>query len=241
MRAGRQGHRRRGTRRRPTSTWAGCGPGWPRRCGAAVRARWSGRRAAAALAGPGPGAGGHAVAAARVDHRHRGGAVRRGRRHLRDRDAVRGAARAGGRGGGYRLCLRAGHRSGLGAVAEHGGQRPDGAAGPGAGGVRPERGAGAGRVGRVGGRGRAHVRLAGPDDRGLRAGAGRRDAGPVGERGRGRGRGRLGDRGPVRRRPPAGSSPRRSPIRPWSLPYLAFAACCGAVVLYATRIPRGTS
>jgi len=25
------------------------------------------------------------------------------------------------------------------------------------------------------------------------------------------------------------------------LPYLAFAACCGAVVLYATRIPRGTS
>jgi len=25
------------------------------------------------------------------------------------------------------------------------------------------------------------------------------------------------------------------------LPYLAFAACCGAVVLFATRIPRGTS
>jgi hypothetical protein len=25
------------------------------------------------------------------------------------------------------------------------------------------------------------------------------------------------------------------------LPYLAFAACCGAIVLYATRIPRGTS
>jgi hypothetical protein len=25
------------------------------------------------------------------------------------------------------------------------------------------------------------------------------------------------------------------------LPYLAFAACCGAVVLYATRIPRGLS
>ncbi len=24
------------------------------------------------------------------------------------------------------------------------------------------------------------------------------------------------------------------------LPYLAFAACCGAVVLFATRIPRGT-
>ena len=52
----------------------------------------------------------------------------------------------------------------------------------------------------VGGRGRAHVRLAGPDDRGLRAGAGRRDAGPVGDRGRGRGGGRLGDRGAVRRR-----------------------------------------
>jgi hypothetical protein len=25
------------------------------------------------------------------------------------------------------------------------------------------------------------------------------------------------------------------------LPYLAFAVCCGAVVLYATRISRGTS
>ncbi len=25
------------------------------------------------------------------------------------------------------------------------------------------------------------------------------------------------------------------------LPYLAFAACCGAVVVYTTRIPRGTS
>jgi hypothetical protein len=25
------------------------------------------------------------------------------------------------------------------------------------------------------------------------------------------------------------------------LPYLAFAACCGAVVLHATRISRGTS
>ena len=27
----------------------------------------------------------------------------------------------------------------------------------------------------------------------------------------------------------------------FALPYLAFAACCAAVVLYATRIPRGTS
>jgi len=25
------------------------------------------------------------------------------------------------------------------------------------------------------------------------------------------------------------------------LPYLAFAACCGVVVVYATRIPKGTS
>jgi hypothetical protein len=25
------------------------------------------------------------------------------------------------------------------------------------------------------------------------------------------------------------------------VPYLAFAACCGAIVMYATRIPRGTS
>ena len=25
------------------------------------------------------------------------------------------------------------------------------------------------------------------------------------------------------------------------LPYLAFAACCAVVVLFATRIPRGTS
>jgi hypothetical protein len=27
----------------------------------------------------------------------------------------------------------------------------------------------------------------------------------------------------------------------FALPYLAFAACCAAVVLYATRIPRGTA
>jgi hypothetical protein len=25
------------------------------------------------------------------------------------------------------------------------------------------------------------------------------------------------------------------------LPYLAFAACCGAIVVYATRIPQGTT
>ena len=25
------------------------------------------------------------------------------------------------------------------------------------------------------------------------------------------------------------------------LPYLAFAACCGGIALFATRIPRGTS
>jgi hypothetical protein len=25
------------------------------------------------------------------------------------------------------------------------------------------------------------------------------------------------------------------------LPYLAFAACCGAIAVYATRIPKGTS
>jgi hypothetical protein len=25
------------------------------------------------------------------------------------------------------------------------------------------------------------------------------------------------------------------------LPYLIFAACCGAIVLFATRIPRGSS
>src|ERR1700685_1836898 len=29
--------------RHPTSTWAGCGPGWPRRYGAASRRGWSGR------------------------------------------------------------------------------------------------------------------------------------------------------------------------------------------------------
>ena len=47
-------------------------------------------------------------------------------------------------------------------------------------------------------RGRGHLRLAGPDDRGLRLRAGRGDGGPVGERGRGgRGRG-LADHRAVR-------------------------------------------
>ena len=124
---------------------------------------------------------------------------------------------------------------------QHGGQRPDGAAGPGAGRVRAERGAGAGRLGRVGGRGGAHLRLAGPDDRGLRAGAGRRDAGPVGERGRGGGRRRLGDHGPGRRGPPSGSTRRRSPIPPWSFPTWPSRPAAARSRCIATRIPRGTS
>ena len=45
------------------------------------------------------------------------------------------------------------------------------------------------------GGGRGDVRLAGTDDRGVRAGAGRGDAVPVGERRRGRGHVRLGDHG----------------------------------------------
>ena len=54
--------------------------------------------------------------------------------------------------------------------------------------------------GRLGGRGRGHVRLADPDDGDLRAGAGRGHARAVGQRGRGRGPGRLGHHGRGRRR-----------------------------------------
>src|SRR4029453_524396 len=50
----------------------------------------------------------------------------------------------------------------------------------------------------AGGCGGGHVRLAGPDDRGLRAGPGGGDAGAVGECGRGGRPGRLGDHGAVR-------------------------------------------
>src|SRR5258708_6231346 len=108
-------------------------------------------RAAAALARPGPGAGDDAVAAARLDHRHRDHSVRRDAGDPGDRDAVGGAARPRSRGGGHRVCLRAGHRPGVGAVPEHGGRRPDGAAGAGAGGVRAERGARAWRLRRLAG------------------------------------------------------------------------------------------
>src|SRR6201999_616186 len=52
-----------------------------------------------------------------------------------------------------------------------------------------------GRLGRLRGGGRGDVRLAGADDRGVRAGAGRSDPVPVGERRRGRGHIRLGDHG----------------------------------------------
>ena len=51
-----------------------------------------------------------------------------------------------------------------------------------------------------GGRGRGHVRLADPDDGDLRAGAGRGHPRAVGQRGRGRGPGRLGHHGRGRRR-----------------------------------------
>ena len=104
-----------------------------------------------------------------------------------------------------------------------------------------ERGARAGRLGGVGGRGRGHLRLAGPDDRGLRAGAGRRDASP------GRRTSAWPRAWPAGRsrswpaRPPAARSPPRSPAPRFVLPYLAFAAGCGAIAWLATRIPRGTS
>src|SRR5215468_5668081 len=150
-------------------------------------------RAGAALAGPGAGAGDHAVAAARLGHRQRGRAGGRDVRHTGDRHAVRGLVRARGRRRGHRLCLRPGHRPGLGTVAEHGGQPPDRPAGPGAGRVRAERGPGAGRVGGVGNRGRGHLRLADPDDRGVRAGTCGGDGHPLGERRCRGGHGRLGD------------------------------------------------
>src|SRR6266536_2594410 len=94
--------------------------------------------------------------------------------------------------------LAAGAAATLGTVAQHGGQRPDGAAGARAWSVRHRRRARDRRVGGVWLRGGDHVRLAGPDDRGVGAGAGRRDARAVGECGRGRGAGRLGDHGPGR-------------------------------------------
>src|SRR6185369_14445456 len=73
---------------------------------------------------------------------------------------------------------------GMGAVLQHGGQRPDGALGPGSRGVRGQRRARAGRRSRLGRlgvragwrcRGRGHLRLADPYDRGLRLRAGRGD------------------------------------------------------------------
>src|SRR6266576_5515678 len=158
---------------------------------------------AAPLARPGAGPADHSVPAAALAADQHRGARRGGRRDDGQRPAGGGAARAGRGGGGHRLLLRARHRSGLGAVLQHGGQRPDGAPGPGARGVRGERRARAGRLGRLGGlgvrrRGRGHLRLADPDDRGLRLRAGRGDRGPVGERGGGgRGRG-LADHRAIR-------------------------------------------
>ena len=147
---------------------------------------------------------------------------------------------AGGGGGRHRLRLRARHRPGVGAVAQHGGQRPDGAAGAGARGVRRERGARPCRVVRVGYRGRAHVRLADPDDRGVRAGPGRGDRGQVAERRR-RGRGGrwtitlLSGQAATGQFTAVLSSSALVPA------YLAVAAVCAAVVAYATRLPKGTT
>ena len=104
-----------------------------------------------------------------------------------------------------------------------------------------ERGPRAGRLGRVGGRGGGHVRLAGPDDRGVRAGAGRGDGRPLGERRRGRGPGRLGDHGAVRQAA-AGRLTRRGHRPPrWSFPTWRSPPAAPRSSLYATRIPRGTS
>ena len=164
---------------RLTSIFAECGPRSRPRCGGATPAGGTAGRAAAPLTGAGPGAGHHAVAAAGLGHRDRGRPRRGGGGHAGDRDSVRGAAGPGAGGGGHRVRLRARYRPGLGAGQEHGRERPDGAAGPGAGRARAERGCSAwwprpsrcwpdpGR--RVGDRGRAHLRLADPDDRDVRA------------------------------------------------------------------------
>src|SRR5262249_30845875 len=99
-----------------------------------------------------------------------------------------------------------------------GGQRPDGPAGPGARGVRGRRRARPGGLGGIRDRRGHHVRLAGPDDRGLRAGPGRGDGCQVGERRRGRRAGWLDDHGalqPGRGRPvhsPRQQSPPAPPL-----------------------------
>src|SRR6266545_2961861 len=164
------------------------------RDGMAPPARTAGAacRKAASLTGPGQGAADHAVAAAAVADRQCRRAGRRSRRDDRQRPAAGGAAGAGGRGGGHRLLLRAGHRPGLGAFAQHGGQRPDGATRPRPRGLRRRCRAGTPCIGGVRDRGWGHFRLAGADDRDIRAGAGGRDTGAVGERRRGRGTVRLG-------------------------------------------------
>src|ERR1039458_734096 len=81
------------------------------------------------------------------------------------------------------------------------------------------------RAARVGGLGRGHVRLAGPDDRGLRAGPGHRDAAMVGSYRSGGGRqGRLARcLAPARR----------------ALRYRAFATCAGGLA-WAGGFPEGS-
>ncbi len=128
------------------------------------------------------------------------------------------------------------NRPGVGAVVELRGPRPNGAAHPGDRGVRAERRArAAGELGVGRGRG-TDVRLAAPDARCRRAGgSGGRQ---VGLRRRRRGSGRLGNHGARQR-----DRQRRSHASVTNahayLPYLAVAACCTAVVIYAVRPERG--
>ena len=175
-------------------------------------------RPAAALAGPGQGAGDHAVAAARLAHRQRGGAGRRGARHHWHRDAVRGAARARrsrrrasptptGPGSIRPGSCRGAWRSATGWCCSSGRSRCSASNAV----------LGLAAVGRVGDRGRGHFRLADPDDRGVRAGAGGGDVSRSANVGVAAGAGRLGDHRPGRPAA-AGQSAPRSPTPRSSFP-----------------------
>ena len=122
---------------------------------------------------------------------------------------------------------------------QHGGQRPDGAAGPRARGLRAQRAARGGCLGRVRGRGGAHLRLADPDDRGVRGWPWPSRPWP-GSANAGAAAGLAGwvDHGARPGRPSTGGSPPRSPTPTLVLPYLAVAACGAASSIYVDPDPE---